>query len=108
MGSRARSWRATGIVVGVATEQDCVIAVKIIRIALDDNLLARVDARAQDLGLTRSAFAKGALLQALRQLDELELERRQIAGYRETPSTPTEFDVPEVDHAWGDSPWSAA
>lgn len=98
----------TGIVVGVVTEPDYVIAVKIIRIALDDDLWARVDARAQHLGLTRSAFAKDALLQALRQLDELELEQRQIVGYRESPPKSTEFDVPETDHAWGDSPWSAA
>jgi len=82
--------------------------VKIIRIALDDDLWARVDARAQDLGLTRSAFAKDVLLQALRQVDELELERRQIAGYRMIPPKPTEFDVPETDHAWGDGPWSVA
>ena len=47
----------------------------------------------------RDADARDAFRQALRRFDEPELEQRQIAGYRKTPTEPTEFDVPESDHA---------
>ncbi|MDE0269990.1 MAG: ribbon-helix-helix domain-containing protein [Gammaproteobacteria bacterium] len=80
---------------------------KTIQMTMEDDLLARVDARVKALGLTRSAFARDAFREALRRFDELELEQRQIAGYRKTPPNPTEFDIPESDHAWGDNPWSA-
>ncbi|MCY4343850.1 MAG: ribbon-helix-helix domain-containing protein [Gammaproteobacteria bacterium] len=81
---------------------------KTIQMTVEDDLLAQVDARVKILGLTRSAFARDAFREALRRLDELELEQRQIAGYRNTPPKPTEFDIPETDHAWGDNPWSTA
>ena len=75
---------------------------------MENDLLAGVDARAKDLGLTRSAFARDAFRLALRRLDEFELEQRQVAGYRKTPPIPTELDIPETDHVWGDNPWSTA
>ena len=81
---------------------------KVIQMTVEDDLLARVDARVKDLGLTRSAFARDAFRQALRRFDELELEQRQIAGYRKVPPKAEEFGIPETDHAWGDDPWSAA
>ena len=81
---------------------------KTIQMTMEDDLLARVDARVKALGLTRSAFARDAFREALRRFDELELEQRQIAGYRKTPPNLTEFDIPESDHAWGDNPWSTA
>lgn len=79
---------------------------KTIQMTMDTELIDRVDARVKRLGITRSAFAREALREALRRLDERELEERHIAGYRRAPPKPEEFDVPEADHAWGDDPWS--
>ena len=58
--------------------------------------------------ITRSALAGDAFQQALGRPDEMELEQRQVAGYRKVPLKAEEFDIPETDHAWGDSPWSTA
>ena len=58
--------------------------------------------------ITRSALAVEAFQQALGRLDEMERERRQVAGYRKVPPKAEEFDIPETDHAWGDGPWSTA
>lgn len=73
---------------------------------IDDDLVARVDARVARLGTTRSAFARTALRDALRRLDEKELEERHVAGYRRDPVRAGEFDAPEADHVWGDEAWS--
>ena len=79
---------------------------KIIQMTMESELVERVDERVKLLGTTRSAFARQALREALRRLDEQELEERQIAGYRREPAKPGEFGVPESDHAWGDDAWS--
>lgn len=72
---------------------------------MDDELVNRVDARVKALGTTRSAFARDALRDALKRLDEKELEERHVAGYKRGPVQPGEFDIPEGDHAWGDAAW---
>lgn len=77
-----------------------------IQMTMDNELVERIDARVKRLGTTRSAFAREALRDALRRLDEKDLEERHIAGYRRDPAKPDEFDVPEADHAWGDDAWS--
>lgn len=46
------------------------------------------------------------LSEALRRQEETELEERHIAGYRHLPPKPSEFDIPESEHAWGDAAWS--
>jgi len=79
---------------------------KVIEVTMGRDLLERIDARVKQLGTTRSAFARDALRQALRRFDEIELEQRQIAGYRDHPPEPREFVFPESDHAWGDDGWS--
>lgn len=80
---------------------------KIIQMTMENELVERVDARVRRLGTTRSAFTREALEDALRRLDEKELEARHIAGYRRDPATPGESESPEADHAWGDDAWSA-
>ena len=77
-----------------------------IQMTMDDDLVEQIDARVRRLGTTRSAFARDAFRQALKQFDERELEQRQIAGYRENPPNPQEFGIPESDHAWGDDAWN--
>ena len=81
---------------------------KIIQMTMESALVERVDARVRRLGTTRSAFTREALKDALRRLDEKELEERHIEGYRGDPVRPGEFEVAEADHAWGDDAWSAS
>lgn len=73
---------------------------------MENELVERIDARVRHLGTTRSAFAREALRDALKRLDEQELEERHVAGYRRNPPQAGEFDVPEGDQAWGDEAWS--
>ena len=80
---------------------------KTIQMTMENELVAQVDARVKRLGTTRSAFAREALRDALKRLDEKDLEEQHIAGYHRDPVKPGEFDVPETDHAWGDDAWSA-
>ena len=77
-----------------------------IKVAMDTELLGRIDKCVQQLGATRSAFAREALQAALDGYDDAELEERHRAGYRRLPTTPREFSVPEEDFAWRDRAWS--
>ena len=86
---------------------DLKFLLKTIQMTIANELAERVDARAKRLGTTRSAFARDALRAALQRFEEMELEERQIAGYRNSPPRPQEFDIPEADHAWGDAAWSS-
>ena len=80
---------------------------KTIQMTMENDLVERVDARVRALGTTRSAFARDALRDALKRLDEKELEARHIAGYKRDPAELGEFDIPEGDRAWGDEAWSS-
>ena len=97
---------ATDIVIIVATNIDILIRMRTIQMTMDNDLIEQIDTRVKRLGTTRSAFARDAFRQALKRFDEMELEQRQIAGYRENPPKPREFGIPESDHAWGDDAWS--
>ena len=79
---------------------------KTIQMTMDPSLVEQVDRRAKRLGTTRSAFTRDALREALRRLEQKELEERQIVGYRNSPPNPQEFSISESDHAWGDDAWS--
>jgi metal-responsive CopG/Arc/MetJ family transcriptional regulator len=70
--------------------------VKVVRITLDENLIAKVDRAARRLNTTRSSFARQALRDALKRDATKELEARHRLGYEATPEKPGEFDV------WGD------
>lgn len=78
------------------------MGMKTIQVTMEIELVERVDARVKRLGTTRSAFTGEALRDALRRLDEKELEERHVEGYRRDPVRPGEFEVPQADHAWGD------
>jgi CopG family transcriptional regulator / antitoxin EndoAI len=62
-----------------------------VQMTLDEQLVHEVDQAVKKLGTTRSAFARRALRLALGRLHEIELERRQRAGYEKHPVEFGEF-----------------
>ncbi|MBN1460564.1 MAG: ribbon-helix-helix protein, CopG family [Armatimonadetes bacterium] len=75
---------------------------KTVQMTLDEDLLSEVDRLARARKMTRSAFTREALRQALRSYGEKELEERHRRGYLEHPAIKGEFSIPEGDRAWGD------
>jgi predicted transcriptional regulator len=73
---------------------------KTLRMTLDPRLVSRVDRAARRLGLSRSAFTRQALADALNRLTERELEARQREGYRKRPVRRGEFDGWEREQVW--------
>ena len=73
-----------------------------VQMTLDDALVAEVDRTARRLGLSRSAFTRRALREALEKLRERELERKQRAGYAKRPVRRDELGGWEREQAWGD------
>ena len=73
-----------------------------IQMTLDDDLVKKVDAIANELRTTRSAFTRDALREAVQQYNIrcLELKRRQ--GYAVRPVNEEEFSVWEKEQNWGD------
>ena len=78
------------------------MAMKVIQLTMEPELVERVDKRAKRLGTTRSGFTREALRVALERYEEVELEERHRAGYCKAPPGRQEFIIPEQDHAWGD------
>ncbi|GAN33260.1 MAG: ribbon-helix-helix protein, CopG family [Candidatus Brocadia sp. AMX2] len=74
-----------------------------IQMTLDDELVATVDKIVKKLKTTRSAFARKALRDAIRQVNVNMLEKRHKKGYERYPVVKTEFDVWESEQEWGDS-----
>jgi metal-responsive CopG/Arc/MetJ family transcriptional regulator len=69
---------------------------------LDDELVSAVDDIVKKLKTTRSAFARKALRDAIRQAKITMLENKHKAGYRRNPVSKTEFSVWESEQEWGD------
>jgi metal-responsive CopG/Arc/MetJ family transcriptional regulator len=76
--------------------------VKTVQMTLDPALVTHVDRAAARLGLTRSAFTRRALREALERLRLQELEQRHRDGYRRKPVRPGEFDLWESEQVWPD------
>ena len=74
---------------------------KTIQITIDDELLQKVDHATQLQRIARSQFIRKALIDALRQLAIQELEQKHNAGYQRAPVTEGEFDIWELEQAWG-------
>ncbi|KXK30355.1 MAG: Ribbon-helix-helix protein, copG family [Candidatus Brocadia sinica] len=74
-----------------------------IQMTLDDELVATVDKIVKKLKTTRSAFARKALRDAIRQVNVNMLEKQHKKGYERYPVVKTEFDVWESEQEWGDS-----
>ena len=74
-----------------------------IQMTLDDELVAAVDEVVKKLKTTRSAFARKALRDAVKQVNINQLEKKHKKGYGQHPTDKTEFSVWESEQEWGDS-----
>jgi predicted transcriptional regulator len=79
-----------------------VIDMKTFQMTLDEELMKKVDSEVKKLGTTRSAFTRKALFNLLQYYHELELEQKQINGYKKSPPVPGEFDDWEDEQVWID------
>ncbi len=75
---------------------------KTVQMTLDNQLVAEVDAAAEKLGTTRSAFTRDALRTAMTRLKLRELEAKHRAGYKKKPPRKGEFSGWESQQAWGE------
>ena len=75
---------------------------KTVQMTLDAALVTHVDRAAARLGLSRSAFTRRALREALDRLRLEALEQRHRDGYRRKPVRGAEFDVWEHEQTWPD------
>jgi metal-responsive CopG/Arc/MetJ family transcriptional regulator len=75
---------------------------KTVQMTLDEELVRAVDQTVKRLKTTRSAFARGALQDALKKVRVSKLEEKQREGYRRKPVVRGEFSDRESEQAWGD------
>jgi metal-responsive CopG/Arc/MetJ family transcriptional regulator len=73
-----------------------------IQMTLDDDLVEAVDRLVKRLKTTRSAFARKALREAIKQANITSLENRHKRGYERYPAGKTEFTEWESEQEWGD------
>ena len=73
-----------------------------IQMTLDDDLVVTVDRVVKKLKTTRSAFARKALKDAIRQVNINMLEKKHKKGYERYPAGKTEFSLWESEQEWGD------
>ena len=73
-----------------------------IQMTLDDELVKKVDAIANELHTTRSAFTRDALREAVKQYNTKRLELKHHQGYAANPVNKEEFSVWEKEQNWGD------
>jgi metal-responsive CopG/Arc/MetJ family transcriptional regulator len=73
-----------------------------VQMTLEDELVKSVDQAAKKLHTTRSAFARQALKEALRNLKIKQLEHQHRQGYQAHPPTREEAGVWEREQIWGD------
>ena len=66
---------------------------KIIQVPMDEKLLRAVNRRAKARRSTRAALIRAACDAYLRKLEEEELDRRYIEGYRRKPENPVWGEV---------------
>ncbi len=75
---------------------------KTIQMTLDDDLVTTVDQVVKKLKTTRSAFARKALRNAIKQVNIDLLEKKHKKGYGRHPVDKAEFSVWESEQEWGD------
>jgi len=73
-----------------------------IQMTLDEDLVKKVDAIANELRTTRSAFTRDALREAVKQYNIRLLELKHRQGYAVHPVNREEFSVWEKEQNWGD------
>jgi metal-responsive CopG/Arc/MetJ family transcriptional regulator len=79
---------------------ECIM--RTIQMTLDDDLVKKVDAIANELQTTRSAFTRAALREAVQQYNTRRLELKHRQGYAAHPVNEEEFSVWEKEQNWGD------
>jgi metal-responsive CopG/Arc/MetJ family transcriptional regulator len=62
-----------------------------VQMTLDDALVQAIDKIVEQLGTTRSAFAREALRAAIARVQRQDMERQQRHGYAQKPVTLDEF-----------------
>lgn len=80
-----------------------VVNMRTVQITIDDGLMKEVDAAAESLQTTRSAFAREAFRAALERIKERDLEKKHREGYRRKPVSHGEFETWEREQAWGEA-----
>ena len=75
---------------------------KTVQMTLDETLVKAVDSAAKKLGTTRSAFTRGALRSALKEVHVRDLESKHREGYKRRPAKRGEFSGWESEQVWGD------
>ena len=73
-----------------------------IQMTIDDDLVKKVDAIANELHTTRSAFTRKALREAVKQYNIRRLESKHRQGYAAHPVNKEEFGFWEKEQNWGD------
>jgi metal-responsive CopG/Arc/MetJ family transcriptional regulator len=74
---------------------------KTVQMTLDEDLLETLDRIVKKLKTTRSAFARTALRQAVKQIDLEAMEERHRLGYQRRPVKSSEFSVWDSEQEWG-------
>ena len=69
---------------------------------LDNGLINTVDRLSRNLHVSRSAFARTALKDAVKKYHVRQLESKHRKGYEKNPVQDAEFGVWEKEQAWGD------
>jgi metal-responsive CopG/Arc/MetJ family transcriptional regulator len=75
---------------------------KTVQMTLDEDLVEAVDRAARKLGMSRSAFTRQALRDALVRERIRDLERKHRQGYALAPVRPGEFDAWASEQIWID------
>ncbi len=73
-----------------------------IQMTLDENTVESVDIIVKKLKMTRSAFTRQALREAIERYEKRILEEQHIDGYKNQPTNDDEFSVWEIEQDWGD------
>lgn len=73
-----------------------------IQMTLDDELVDSVDKVVKKLKMTRSAFTRQALRNALVQANIKQLEAKHKKGYEKNPVGDSEFNIWESEQEWID------
>ncbi len=73
-----------------------------IQMTLDDDLVIAVDKIVKKLKMSRSAFARQALRNALAQANIKQLETKHKKGYEKKPVSNSEFSIWESEQEWVD------
>ncbi len=73
-----------------------------IQMTLDDDLVDAVDKVVKKLRMTRSAFTRQALRNAIAQANIKQMENKHKRGYEKTPVSKSEFSIWESEQEWVD------